>query len=71
MFDIIVLVCALGMAPQECQSPTALRQIYMGHVPNEMRCGMDAQEHLAQAASMVPEGYWAKLTCPRREEEKL
>lgn len=71
MFDIVVLICAVGMAPQECQPPTALRQIYMGHVDNELRCGIDAEEHLAQAASMVPAGYWPKLTCPRREEEKL
>lgn len=71
MFDVIVLVCALGQAPQECQPPTALRQIYLGTVPNELRCGMDAQEHLAQAASMIPSGYWPKLICPRHEDEKL
>lgn len=70
-FDVIILVCRLGMDPTECQPPTALRQIYLGTVPNELRCGMDGEEHLAQAASMVPEGYWPKLICPRREDEKL
>ena len=33
MFDVIVLVCALGVQPSECQPPTALRQIYLGTVP--------------------------------------
>ena len=70
-YDIVVLVCALGMQPSECQPPTALRQIYLGTVQNELRCGIDAQEHLAQAATMVPDGYWPKLICPRREDEKL
>jgi len=69
-FDVIVLVCALGQSPTECQPPTALRQIYLGTVPNEIRCAMDGQEHLAQAASMVPEGYWPKVICVRRPEEK-
>jgi len=71
MFDIIALVCALGMNPSECQPPTALRQIYLGTAPNELRCAIDMEEHLAQAANMVPKGYWPKLICPRREEEKL
>ena len=70
-FDVIALVCALGQSPAECQPPTALRQIFLGTVPNELRCAMDGQEHLAQAASMVPDGYLVKLICARHEDEKL
>lgn len=71
MFDIIVLACVLGQSPQECQPPTALRQIFLGTVSNELRCGIEGQEHLAQAASMVPAGYYAKITCVRREDQRL
>ncbi len=65
MFDIIVLVCTLGMAPQECQPPTALRQIYLGHVSNELMCGIGGQQHLASVASMVPDGYWPQADLPK------
>lgn len=71
IFDVVALVCLLGQDPSECQPPTALRQIFLGTVPNELRCAMDGQEHLASAASMVPEGYYVKIICPRREDEKL
>lgn len=70
-FDIIALVCALGQAPQECQPPTALRQIFLGNVRNELMCGIEGQQHLAQAASMVPVGYRVKLICARHEDENL
>jgi hypothetical protein len=70
-FDVIALVCTLGQAPQECQPPTALRQIFLGNVRNELMCGIEGQQHLAQAASMVPDGYWSKLICVRHEDEKL
>ena len=71
MFDIIALVCVLGQSPAECQPPTALRQIFLHTVSNELRCGIEGQEHLALAASMVPDGYYVKLTCVRREDERL
>jgi hypothetical protein len=71
MFDIIVLICALGMEPQECQPPTAVDQVFLGSVPNEIRCGMDGEEHLAQAASLVKAGYFIKITCVRREDDWL
>ena len=69
-YDVIALVCALGQAPQECQPPTALRQIFLGNVRNELMCGIEGQEHLAQAASMVPDGYRVKLICARHEDER-
>ena len=71
MFDIIALACVLGQSPAECQPPTALRQIFLGTVRNELMCGIEGQEHLAQASSMIPDGYYVKLTCVRREDEKL
>jgi hypothetical protein len=71
VFDIIVLICALGMEPQECQPPTAADQVFLSSVPNEIRCGMDGEERLAQAASLVKPGYFVKITCVRREDERL
>jgi hypothetical protein len=70
-FDVIALVCALGQSPSECQPPTALRQIFLGNVRNELMCAIEGQQHLAQAASMVPDGYRVKLICTRHEDEKL
>jgi hypothetical protein len=71
MFDIIVLICAIGMEPQECQRPTAIDQVFLGSVQNEICCGMDGEEHLGQAASLVKPGYFVKITCVRREDERL
>jgi hypothetical protein len=68
MFDIIVLICALGMEPRECQPPTAVDQVFLGSVPNEIRCGIEGEEHLAHAASLVKPGYFIKITCVRRED---
>lgn len=71
VFDIIVLACALGQSPVECQPPTAMRQIYLGHVTNELMCGISGQQHLAQAASMIPDGYYAKMICVKHEDQEL
>lgn len=72
VFDVVALVCALGQAHAECQPPTAFDKIVLETgVPNEIRCLMDAEEHLAKAASLAPAGYYIKITCPRREAEKL
>jgi len=71
IYDVIALICSLGMDPSECQPPAALRQIYLGHVTSELMCGVEGQQHLAQAASMIPEGYRVKFICARREDEKM
>ena len=43
MFDIIVLMCAMGMEPQECQPPTAVDQVFLGSVPNESAAAWTAK----------------------------
>ena len=60
-FDILLLVCRLGQSPMECQPPTAFDKAVLGNVPNELRCMMDGQQHLAQASELIPEGYYAKF----------
>ena len=71
VYDVVALICALGQDPVECQPPTALRQIYLGHVTNEIMCAIEGQQHLAQAATMVPVGYYSKVVCLRHEDEAL
>lgn len=70
-YEIIALICRLGMDPSECQPPTAFDRIVLGTAPNEIRCNMDGEEHMASVAGLVPEGFWVKIMCPRREEKKL
>ena len=67
VFDVVVLVYAsLGMEPQECEPETALRQIYLGTVPNELRCGLDGQATSSPSRKHGPGWlFWPKLTCPQ------
>lgn len=70
-FDVILLVCRLGQSPIECQPPTAFDKAVLGNAPNELRCMMDGQQHLAQDASLVPNGFWPKIICAKHEDENL
>jgi hypothetical protein len=70
-FSIIALICAGGMGPYECQPPTARERISLGTVSNELMCGIESQQHLAQVASLIKQDEWVKFVCLRNEDEKL
>ena len=70
-FDVVVLICRLGMSPWECQPQTAFDKHILANVPNELRCGMDGQQILAASGIVPPDGYWPKITCARHPDERL
>uniref|UniRef100_UPI00232D6A15 hypothetical protein n=1 Tax=Candidatus Phyllobacterium onerii TaxID=3020828 RepID=UPI00232D6A15 len=49
MLQVIVLICAAGISPPECQSDTALDVIYGPHVNSAMMCGMQGQSLVARS----------------------
>jgi hypothetical protein len=59
------------MDPSECQPPTAREQMVLGVVSNEIMCGIEAQQHLGQVASLIGKDEYPKILCVRNEDEKL
>ena len=70
-FNIIALICSTALSHVECQRPTASDAIFVANVPNELRCMLDGQEHMAQAAGLIPKGYYLKIACERVSDETL
>ena len=68
--DRSIPVCASHELPNASLLPPYGKSI-SAQSQNELRCGIDAQENLAQAATMVPDGYWPGFDfAPAREEMK-
>jgi hypothetical protein len=66
MFQILILVCGLGTAQQDCQADTALDVVRGPVVPNEMLCGRDGQAYLAQTSIAPHDGRdYVKIQCLR------
>lgn len=65
MIKILVLVCAVGQAPWECQRPTARDVLWLETVSNEIECMRESEQTMARAAALVgPDGY-LKVVCER------
>lgn len=64
MFQILILVCAVGVAPTDCQPETALDIINGPSATSEMICGMHGQAYVAQT-SLRPhtDGEYVKIKC--------
>lgn len=71
MIEVVALICALGQTPDECQPPTALKQVHLGVVATKAACGVIGQQLAAQAAGETPGGYWPKITCLPIEDSNL
>lgn len=72
MFDVVALVCLLGQDPKECQPPTAHQVLELGTVSNELRCGIEGLQRLAQYPGFYMDyhRYYVKVTCLKREAER-
>ncbi len=68
MLQVLILVCAAGMAPQDCQKDTALDVFRGPTVVNEVMCGLHGQAYLAETslAARGP-GEYLKIKCARTE----
>ena len=66
MFQIMILVCAIGTSRMDCQTETALDVVRGPVVANEILCGRDGQAYLAQT-SIAARGAqdYVKVQCLR------
>lgn len=71
MFQIMILICALGVSRADCRPEGALDVIRGPLVANEMMCGMHAQAFLAPTALAPRAGReYMKIQCLRISESR-
>ena len=67
MFKVLILVCAAGMAPRDCQVNNALQVVQGPEARNEIACALQSQAYFAQTAlgrDLRP-GEYVKIRCRR------
>lgn len=66
MFQVLILVCSVNLAPADCQAETALDLINGPSVASEMMCGLHGQAYIAQSSLRPsPAGEYVKVKCLR------
>lgn len=66
MFKTIILVCAMSVAPPDCQNETALDIISGPLAANELMCGLHGQAYIAGTGYMERHpGEYIKIKCTR------
>ena len=67
MFTVLILICSISLAPQDCKRDNALDVIEGPQVKNELMCGMHSQAYIAETAlgtALRPDEY-VKIECTR------
>jgi hypothetical protein len=70
VFQIVAMICVAGMSHQDCSPlPGFSRDVaIIGEVPNEMACGIQAQQSLGSIKvfhDLAP-GEFVKIACVRK-----
>jgi hypothetical protein len=66
MFQILVLVCSISVAPPDCQTDTAIKTIQGPEAANEIQCGLYGQAYFAQVSQHQLGGdEYLKVMCTR------
>lgn len=67
MFKVILLVCAAGIAPRDCQFNNAIDVISGPDAGNEIACGLQSQAYFAGTAlgRSLREDEYLKIVCRR------
>ena len=65
MFKVLILVCSMGMAPQDCDRDNAVDVIVGPTAANELACGFSGQAYLAGTALAPTDGNYVKIQCTR------
>lgn len=71
-FNVILLICALGQSPSECQPPTARSVMVLEKgVRSELACMREFAISSAKVASLIDaEHEFPKLSCERVPEDR-
>src|SRR5262245_44604848 len=62
LIKIVILICSVEMAPQDCQTDSAMVVIAGPTVTTMMACSQDGQAHIART-SLLDEHTYPKLLC--------
>jgi hypothetical protein len=65
MFKVLILVCSMGIAPQDCERDNAVDVIVGPAAANELACGFSGQAYLAGTALAPTDGNYVKIQCTR------
>jgi len=65
MFKVLILVCSISIAPQDCERDNAIDVIVGSSATNELTCGFSGQAYLAGTALAPTEGSYVKVQCTR------
>ena len=66
-FVVFIYLCAASTAPADCDRRTAIDVALGPQEPNEVACGLGAQEMMAQTAIRPKDGEYFKIACVRRK----
>ena len=67
MLSVVVLICSLTIAPQDCTSANAVATLRGGEANTPMSCGTELQAMLGRSAIKPdPEKEYAKIVCRRQ-----
>jgi hypothetical protein len=65
MFKVLILVCSMSIAPQDCDRDNAIDVIVGPSATNELTCGFSGQAYLAGTALAPTDGTYVKVQCTR------
>src|SRR5215470_6063926 len=65
MFKVLILVCSMGILPQDCDRDNAIDVIVGPSATNELTCGFSGQAYLAGTALAPTDGSYVKVQCTR------
>jgi len=71
MFKVLILICSMNLAPQDCDRDNAIDVIVGPTASNELTCGFSAQAYLAGTALAPTDGNYLKIQCMRPPREAL
>ena len=65
MFKVLILVCSMNLAQQDCDTRNATDVITAPTVSNEISCGLYGQALLASTAVVLGDRQYVKIQCQR------
>jgi hypothetical protein len=65
VFLVYIFVCAASTAPSDCDHHSAIDVVLGPEAPNEIMCGLYAQEMFARTAMVPKDGEYVKISCVR------
>jgi hypothetical protein len=71
MFKVLILVCAMNLAPQDCDRGNAIDVIVGPTASNELTCGFSGQAYIAGTALAPTDGNYVKIQCMRPSNDRL